>query len=148
VLFADLTVEEHLVLFASFKGVPSKEIPAQVEEMIKEVGLTEKRKVRLSIIIIMNDRISVFVMIMIIIIIIMISSSSSSFHHHHHHNHHHHQEDICCRDHHRHPPPPPPHHHHLGAVAGGEQEPVGGHEAQAERRHRLHRRAQDRLPRW
>ena len=45
VLFADLTVEEHLTLFASFKGVPKAQIPAAVEEMIKEVGLTEKRTV-------------------------------------------------------------------------------------------------------
>ena len=46
VLFADLTVEEHLILFASFKGMPRNQIPHAVDEMIKEVGLTEKRKVR------------------------------------------------------------------------------------------------------
>ena len=45
VLFADLTVEEHLTLFASFKGMPRAQIPAAVETMIAEVGLTEKRKV-------------------------------------------------------------------------------------------------------
>jgi len=44
VLFADLSVEEHLTLFAAFKGVPAREIPAAVESMIREVGLTEKRK--------------------------------------------------------------------------------------------------------
>jgi ABC-type multidrug transport system ATPase subunit len=44
VLFADLTVEEHLTLFASFKGMPRAEISAAVETMIAEVGLTEKRK--------------------------------------------------------------------------------------------------------
>jgi ABC-type multidrug transport system ATPase subunit len=45
VLFPDLTVEEHLTLFAAFKGVPAREIPSEVESMIREVGLTEKRKV-------------------------------------------------------------------------------------------------------
>jgi len=41
----DLTVEEHLILFASFKGVPNNRLKAMVDEMIKEVGLTEKKKV-------------------------------------------------------------------------------------------------------
>jgi energy-coupling factor transporter ATP-binding protein EcfA2 len=45
VLFADLTVKEHLELFASFKGVPPDQISAAAEEMIVEVGLTEKRNV-------------------------------------------------------------------------------------------------------
>ena len=45
VLFADLTVEEHLILFASFKGMPRNQIPHAVDEMIAEVGLVEKRKV-------------------------------------------------------------------------------------------------------
>jgi len=37
-------VEEHLIMFASFKGMKSSDIPAEVEKMIKSVGLTEKRK--------------------------------------------------------------------------------------------------------
>lgn len=37
-------VEEHLSIFAAFKGVPAKDIPAAVDEMVREVGLTEKRK--------------------------------------------------------------------------------------------------------
>jgi ABC-type multidrug transport system ATPase subunit len=45
VLFADLTVEEHLTLFANFKGMPRSEVQAAVTSMIAEVGLTEKRKV-------------------------------------------------------------------------------------------------------
>lgn len=45
VLFADLTVEEHLSLFAAFKGVPATQIPGAVDEMVREVGLTEKRRV-------------------------------------------------------------------------------------------------------
>lgn len=46
ILFPDLTVEEHLTMFASFKGVPSKECKQEVENMIQSVGLTEKRKIR------------------------------------------------------------------------------------------------------
>ncbi|EWM26310.1 atp-binding cassette superfamily [Nannochloropsis gaditana] len=45
VLFADLTVEEHLTLFANFKGMQRSEVQAAVTSMIAEVGLTEKRKV-------------------------------------------------------------------------------------------------------
>lgn len=37
-------MEEHLIMFASFKGMKSSDIPAEVEKMIKSVGLTEKRK--------------------------------------------------------------------------------------------------------
>jgi ABC-type multidrug transport system ATPase subunit len=44
VLFPDLTVEEHLILFASFKGAKGKAMREEVEAMIKSVGLTEKRK--------------------------------------------------------------------------------------------------------
>jgi ATP-binding cassette subfamily A (ABC1) protein 3 len=43
--FPDLTVEEHLSLFASFKGMAKKDIPAEVTKMIESVGLVEKRKV-------------------------------------------------------------------------------------------------------
>jgi len=45
ILFADLTVKEHLTLFATFKGMPRAQISAAVETMIAEVGLTEKRNV-------------------------------------------------------------------------------------------------------
>jgi ABC-type multidrug transport system ATPase subunit len=38
VLFGDLTVEEHLTLFASLKGLPPAKIPDAVAGMIKEVG--------------------------------------------------------------------------------------------------------------
>ena len=46
ILFDDLTVQEHLVMFASFKGVPRGELKQEVEKMIQSVGLTEKRNVR------------------------------------------------------------------------------------------------------
>jgi len=42
ILWPDLTVREHLRLFAVFKGVASNLIEAQVTHMIKEVGLVEK----------------------------------------------------------------------------------------------------------
>jgi ATP-binding cassette subfamily A (ABC1) protein 3 len=45
ILFPDLTVEEHLSLFASFKGTPRAELEAEITKMIEAVGLTEKRKV-------------------------------------------------------------------------------------------------------
>ena len=44
ILFPLLTVEEHLSLFAAFKGTPRSEVKAEVEKMIQSVGLTEKRK--------------------------------------------------------------------------------------------------------
>jgi ABC-type multidrug transport system ATPase subunit len=44
ILFPMLTVEEHLTLFASFKGTPKAELKEEVEKMIQSVGLTEKRK--------------------------------------------------------------------------------------------------------
>lgn len=46
VLFPDLTVEEHLVMFAAFKGMKGKELKADVDKMIVSVGLTEKRHAR------------------------------------------------------------------------------------------------------
>jgi len=46
ILFADLTVEEHLIMFASFKGMSRAELKQEVEQMIKIVGLTEKRHIR------------------------------------------------------------------------------------------------------
>jgi hypothetical protein len=45
VLFPDLTVEEHLQLYAGLKGVPPSEVAAAVRESIATVGLTEKAKV-------------------------------------------------------------------------------------------------------
>jgi ATP-binding cassette, subfamily A (ABC1), member 3 len=44
ILFPLLTVEEHLSLFAAFKGTPKALIKEEVENMIQSVGLTEKRK--------------------------------------------------------------------------------------------------------
>ena len=43
VLFPDLTVQEHLVMFAAFKGVSQGNIADEVEKMVQAVGLTEKR---------------------------------------------------------------------------------------------------------
>ncbi|TYZ56867.1 hypothetical protein PybrP1_005017, partial [[Pythium] brassicae (nom. inval.)] len=48
VLFADLTVEEHLLLFAQIKGYSKAQQRAVAEMQIREVGLTEKRKVKSS----------------------------------------------------------------------------------------------------
>lgn len=45
VLFPELTVSEHLTMFASFKGVPRGEIRDEVNRMIESVGLTEKKNV-------------------------------------------------------------------------------------------------------
>jgi len=45
ILYPLLTVEEHLILFASFKGVSNRELRQEVEKMIQIVGLTEIRKV-------------------------------------------------------------------------------------------------------
>ena len=44
ILYPLLTVEEHLILFARFKGVPNSQLQQEVESMIQIVGLTEKRK--------------------------------------------------------------------------------------------------------
>jgi ATP-binding cassette subfamily A (ABC1) protein 3 len=43
ILFDDLTVKEHLVLFASFKGMDSNLIKKSVQDMIRDVNLWEKR---------------------------------------------------------------------------------------------------------
>ena len=44
ILFPDLTVREHLIMFAAFKGLNSKElIDEDVDRYINAVGLTEKR---------------------------------------------------------------------------------------------------------
>eukprot|EP00736_Rhodelphis_marinus_P006281 Rmarinus@m.16243 len=42
ILFDELTCEEHLRLFAAFKGVPSENVEKEVQAMITELGLTEK----------------------------------------------------------------------------------------------------------
>ncbi|KAK7486553.1 hypothetical protein BaRGS_00022219, partial [Batillaria attramentaria] len=44
ILFATLTVDEHLTFFARLKGCPKKDVPRAVEVMAKEVGLESKRK--------------------------------------------------------------------------------------------------------
>ena len=46
VIFEDLTVEEHLDLFAALKGVPRDTRKESVNSMIASVGLTEKRHTR------------------------------------------------------------------------------------------------------
>ncbi|GMI20925.1 hypothetical protein TeGR_g12 [Tetraparma gracilis] len=48
VLFPDLTVAQHLRMFAIFKDVPSAGLEAEVQKIINEVGLTEKRDVASS----------------------------------------------------------------------------------------------------
>ena len=42
VLFDDLTVRDHLVMFAALKNVPSSEVAAMIDEVVKDVGLTAK----------------------------------------------------------------------------------------------------------
>ena len=39
-----LTVEEHLWFYARLKGAASKEVKAEMEKMIRDVGLPNKRK--------------------------------------------------------------------------------------------------------
>uniref|UniRef100_K3XDI3 ABC transporter domain-containing protein n=1 Tax=Globisporangium ultimum (strain ATCC 200006 / CBS 805.95 / DAOM BR144) TaxID=431595 RepID=K3XDI3_GLOUD len=48
VLFGQLTVEEHLLIFGQIKGYVDEELKAVVENQIREVGLTEKRHVKSS----------------------------------------------------------------------------------------------------
>jgi len=43
ILFDRLTVKEHLAMYAVFKGVNSKEISAEVEKIIEDIGLGDKR---------------------------------------------------------------------------------------------------------
>ncbi|KAI9984335.1 hypothetical protein PInf_005683 [Phytophthora infestans] len=43
VLFQDLTVEEHLLLFGTMKQIPRKQLQLNVDKMIESVGLTEIR---------------------------------------------------------------------------------------------------------
>ncbi|RLN65884.1 hypothetical protein BBJ29_006636 [Phytophthora kernoviae] len=44
VLFQDLTVEEHLLLFGTMKHVPRDKLQSRVDKMIEDVGLTEIRR--------------------------------------------------------------------------------------------------------
>uniref|UniRef100_A0A3B3RQH8 ATP-binding cassette sub-family A member 1-like n=1 Tax=Paramormyrops kingsleyae TaxID=1676925 RepID=A0A3B3RQH8_9TELE len=44
VLFKDLTVEEHIYFYARLKGRSASEVAAEMEQMIKDVGLPHKRK--------------------------------------------------------------------------------------------------------
>jgi len=44
ILFDNLTVKEHLEMYAVFKGVPAKDIPSEVEKTILDIGLSEKRE--------------------------------------------------------------------------------------------------------
>jgi ABC-type multidrug transport system ATPase subunit len=49
VLYPDLTVEEHLWLFSSFKGVPPGQSQGRmVQAMLDEVALTNKRHTKRS----------------------------------------------------------------------------------------------------
>jgi ATP-binding cassette subfamily A (ABC1) protein 3 len=48
VLFGDMTVEEHLILFGRIKGYSDQELKVVVDTQIREVGLTEKRHVKSS----------------------------------------------------------------------------------------------------
>lgn len=43
ILFDDLNVEEHLALFATFKGVPAKDVKDEVNKMVEAVDLQAKR---------------------------------------------------------------------------------------------------------
>jgi len=43
VLFALLTPEDHLKLFAAFKGTPADQIPEQVENMLIDIDLIDQR---------------------------------------------------------------------------------------------------------
>ena len=42
IMFPELTVAEHLRIWAGIKGVPSSGVEAEVQRMVKQVGLTEK----------------------------------------------------------------------------------------------------------
>lgn len=46
VLWAELTVREHLDIFARLRGVPNNELQAQAAEMMQQVGLVEKANTR------------------------------------------------------------------------------------------------------
>uniref|UniRef100_A0A3Q2G6Z0 ABC transporter domain-containing protein n=1 Tax=Cyprinodon variegatus TaxID=28743 RepID=A0A3Q2G6Z0_CYPVA len=44
VLFNELTVEEHIYFYARLKGLSSKEVEYEMDQMIEDVGLPHKRK--------------------------------------------------------------------------------------------------------
>ena len=46
ILFLELTVMQHLQIFAAFKGVPPSEVDKASKKMIAEVGLVEKAHVK------------------------------------------------------------------------------------------------------
>ncbi|CAN0116974.1 unnamed protein product, partial [Discosporangium mesarthrocarpum] len=46
ILYPDLTVQEHLRMYAVLKGVPTADLKAAIETTIHDVGLTEKRNER------------------------------------------------------------------------------------------------------
>jgi len=48
ILFPELTVTQHLQIYASFKGVPSSQVASAAQSMLAEVGLTEKAHSRSS----------------------------------------------------------------------------------------------------
>ena len=48
VLWPELTVSEHLTLFAAIKGVPPGLVAGEVDKAVREVGLTEKRQTQSS----------------------------------------------------------------------------------------------------
>lgn len=43
VLYPDLTVYQHISMYARLKGIPVAEVPAKIDEIINAVGLTEKK---------------------------------------------------------------------------------------------------------
>lgn len=43
ILFDTLTVQEHLELFATFKGMDAKDIPQEVSKIIDDIDLKEKK---------------------------------------------------------------------------------------------------------
>jgi ATP-binding cassette subfamily A (ABC1) protein 3 len=42
-LYEDLTVEEHIRLFATFRGLEGEELETEVNKLVKDVNLEEKR---------------------------------------------------------------------------------------------------------
>lgn len=48
ILFSELTVMQHLQMFASFKGLPAGEVDSEAKRMLAEVGLVEKANAKAS----------------------------------------------------------------------------------------------------
>ena len=42
-IYDDLTVEEHLQLFSTFRGITGEEMDEEVNKLIRDVNLEEKR---------------------------------------------------------------------------------------------------------